>query len=71
MICTDYACSQGCIKNDYKKCRWWLRSTYRYDNDAAAALAVSSTGEIRTVGTWSYCKYIEIGVVPALWIKLN
>lgn len=71
MICTDYACSQGCIKNDYKKCRWWLRSTYHYSNDAAAVLAVSVSGEISTLRTWSYCKYIEIGVVPALWIKLN
>lgn len=71
MICTDYACSQGCNKNDYKKCRWWLRSTYHYNNGAQAALAVSGSGEIATLRTWSYCKYIYIGVVPALWIKLN
>ncbi len=63
---TDYGTKQGVWVDEEGYCSWWLRNPGQAESYAACVLR---SGSIDTEG--SYVVYADVGVRPALWLKLD
>ena len=71
---SDYAKSQGCLKSTsssyYGNCEWWLRSPYYWGGYARDVGADGGFKINSKTDMYDEVYATDIGVVPALWIKL-